>query len=71
MSFMTRRGSFYAFVTMVFGAFAFFAAPVPMLFLAFNGFVLLGLFRHFGRRRRARAASATMIERDLEESLRP
>jgi CDP-diacylglycerol--serine O-phosphatidyltransferase len=70
MSFMTRRGSFYAFVTMVFAAFAFFAAPVPMLFLAFNGFVLLGLVRHFGRRRPKRAARAPIGEREFEESLR-
>ncbi len=52
MTFMTRRRSFYTFVTMVFGGFFFFAAPVPMLFVASNGFVILGVVRHVARRRR-------------------
>ena len=69
MSIMTRRKSFYTFVTMVFGAFAFFAAPVPMLFAAFNGFVLLGLVRYFARRRRVRATAPISQDR-FEESLR-
>jgi len=54
MAFVTRRKSFYNLVGLVFGAFLFFAAPIPMLFTAFNGFVILGLVRHVlkGRRRR-------------------
>lgn len=54
MSLITRRKSFYALVGIVFGAFLFFAAPIPMLFAAFNGFVLLGLVRFVVKRRRLR-----------------
>jgi CDP-diacylglycerol--serine O-phosphatidyltransferase len=49
---LTRRGSFFALVYMVFGIFLFFAAPVPILFVAFNGFVLYGVVRRLLRRRR-------------------
>ena len=55
---LTRKGSFFLLVYLVFGAFLFFAAPVPMLFLAFNGFVLLGVLRRLLRRSGA-AGSAT------------
>jgi CDP-diacylglycerol--serine O-phosphatidyltransferase len=58
MSLVTRRKSFYGFVGLVFGAFLFFAAPTPMLFVAFNAFVLLGLARHVVKERRARRALA-------------
>ncbi|MCC7397542.1 MAG: CDP-alcohol phosphatidyltransferase family protein, partial [Planctomycetes bacterium] len=34
---LTKRGSFFALVWVVFAAFVLFAAPVPALFLAFNG----------------------------------
>lgn len=44
MSFLTRKGSFFTLVYMVFGAFAFFAVPIPMLFVAFNAFVLWGVW---------------------------
>jgi CDP-diacylglycerol--serine O-phosphatidyltransferase len=69
MAFVTRRRSFYTFVTMVFGAFFFFAAPVPMLFAAFNGFVLLGLARHVMRGRRGPDVDEHG-EAQLEESVR-
>jgi len=49
---LTRRGSFFALVYVVFGAFLFFAAPIPILFLAFNGFVLHGVIRRVFRRKR-------------------
>ncbi|MEO0651255.1 MAG: CDP-alcohol phosphatidyltransferase family protein [Planctomycetota bacterium] len=47
------RGSFISLVGIVFGAFAFFLAPVPALFVGFNLFVLAGpcgLFRRRGLR---------------------
>jgi len=50
MSFVTRRGSFYGFVFMVFLCVTFFAAPIPWLFLTTHAFVLGGLIRHFWRR---------------------
>ena len=51
MSRLTRRGSFFLLVYVVFGAFLFFAAPVPVMFLAFNGFVLYGVLRALRPRR--------------------
>jgi len=45
ISFLTRRGSFFLLVYAVFAAFLLFAAPVPVLFLAFQGFALAGLLR--------------------------
>jgi CDP-diacylglycerol--serine O-phosphatidyltransferase len=53
---LTRRGTFFTLVYLVFGSFLFFAAPIPMLFLAFNGFVLFGVVRALVRRRPAAAA---------------
>jgi CDP-diacylglycerol--serine O-phosphatidyltransferase len=55
---MAGRGSFLALVGLVFGAFAFFLAPVPALFLGFNGFVLWGPIQDLRTRRAARAAGA-------------
>ena len=52
MALMARRKSFYSFVGLVFAAFGFFAEPVPMLFAAFTGFVLLGVVRHVIKGRR-------------------
>ncbi|MCY3003509.1 MAG: CDP-alcohol phosphatidyltransferase family protein [Planctomycetota bacterium] len=43
VSFLTRRGSFFLLVNLVFAAFLLFAAPIPVLFLVFQGFALLGL----------------------------
>ncbi|HVS09287.1 MAG TPA: CDP-alcohol phosphatidyltransferase family protein [Planctomycetota bacterium] len=51
-SMLTRKGSFFALVYVVFGAFLFFAAPIPMLFIAFNGFVIFGVVRWLVRGRR-------------------
>jgi CDP-diacylglycerol--serine O-phosphatidyltransferase len=66
MSLVSRRRSFYTFVGMVFGAFLFFAAPIPMLFTAFNGFVILGVVRHALRGRPRPPGAVT--ERELSES---
>ena len=55
---LTRRGTFFTLVYMVFGAFLFFAAPIPMLFTFFNLFVLLGVARYVLKERRARRALA-------------
>jgi CDP-diacylglycerol--serine O-phosphatidyltransferase len=55
---LTRRGTFFMLVYMVFGAFLFFAAPIPMLFLAFHTFVIAGVVRSLARRRRRTAAHA-------------
>src|SRR5262245_42983592 len=42
--FLTRaRSHFFTLVWLVFGLFLFYLAPVPILFLAFNGFALLGV----------------------------
>lgn len=57
VSMLARRGSFFALVWIVFGAFLFFAAPVPALFLSFNGFVAFGIVRFVITRRRKRAAA--------------
>ena len=72
VSLLTRRGSFFLLVYLVFGAFLFFAAPVPMLFVAFNGFVLIGVVRRFlGRGRRgAGRRGREGAEPDLIESTR-
>jgi CDP-diacylglycerol--serine O-phosphatidyltransferase len=71
MSRLTRRGSFFALVYVVCLAFLFFAAPVPFLFLSFNGFVLFGFVRHLGRRRRppSRPSADDELERELEDAL--
>jgi CDP-diacylglycerol---serine O-phosphatidyltransferase len=54
---LTKRGSFFALVWVVFGLFVLFAAPVPALFLAFNGFVIWGVVRWlFTRKKRVPAA---------------
>jgi CDP-diacylglycerol--serine O-phosphatidyltransferase len=53
VSWLTSRTTFVALVGAVFLVFAFFLAPIPFLFLTFNGFVLLGLLRRALRGRRA------------------
>lgn len=67
MSRLSRRGSFFLLVYIVFGAFLFFAAPIPVLFLAFNGFVLFGVVRAaLGRARGPRGpGGGAPRERDL------
>jgi CDP-diacylglycerol---serine O-phosphatidyltransferase len=58
VSYLTRRGTFLTLVYFVFGAFLFFAAPIPMLFLAFNLFWIAGVLRSmFSRGSRAAAGS--------------
>jgi phosphatidylserine synthase len=48
---LTRRGPFLTLVYLVFAGFLLWVAPIPILFLAFNGFVLFGLVRILFRRR--------------------
>lgn len=45
VSFLTRKGSFFLLVYLVFAAFLLFAAPIPVLFVAFQGFALFGAVR--------------------------
>lgn len=53
VAYVTReRRSFFTLVGVLFAAFLFYLAPVPMLFVAFNGFVLHGVLRVFRPRRR-------------------
>jgi CDP-diacylglycerol---serine O-phosphatidyltransferase len=60
IEFLTReRRSFFTLVGVVFALFAFYLAPVPMLFVVFNGFVLHGLLRTMRPRRRVPPAAAT------------
>ncbi|MCC7011496.1 MAG: CDP-alcohol phosphatidyltransferase family protein [Planctomycetes bacterium] len=45
VSFLTRKGSFFLLVYLCFAAFLLFVAPIPVLFLAFQGFALFGALR--------------------------
>jgi CDP-diacylglycerol--serine O-phosphatidyltransferase len=45
VSFLTRKGSFFLLVYLVFASFLLYAAPEPVLFVAFVGFALLGVIR--------------------------
>jgi CDP-diacylglycerol--serine O-phosphatidyltransferase len=61
VSSLTRdRSQFITLVSVVFGLFLFYLAPVPVLFLSFNGFWLLGLGRSVVARRRDAKRSATI-----------
>jgi CDP-diacylglycerol---serine O-phosphatidyltransferase len=61
VSLLTRKGSFFLLVYLVFAAFLLFAAPIPVLFAGFLGFVLVGWIRHvLFPRRRAEAAVAPL-----------
>lgn len=53
-----ERLSFFQLVAIVFAALLLYLAPVPVLFLTFNGFVLSGLVGALRRRSRARTAAA-------------
>lgn len=44
---ITGRGQFVTLVGVVFSAFCLFVAPVLAVFVVFNGYVLVGLFRYF------------------------
>lgn len=58
VSALTRKGSFFTLVYLVFGAFLLFAAPIPVLFLAAQGFVLSGVVRRLlGGRKSAPSTS--------------
>jgi CDP-diacylglycerol--serine O-phosphatidyltransferase len=52
MSFLTRKRSFFLLVYLVFTALLLYAATSLFLFLAFQGFVIVGLLRHLWKRRR-------------------
>lgn len=63
-AFLTRdRSTFYTLVAVVFCAFLLYLAPVPVLFLAANSFVLGGLVRYGLSRVRGRGAS---VDRERE-----
>lgn len=53
---LTRRGPFLALVYLVFGTFLLWLAPIPILFVAFHGFFLIGLARAVVRRSTSNAA---------------
>ena len=50
-SFARDRSQFVTLVTIVFGLFLLYLAPVPALFLTFNAFWIFGLLRSLVRRR--------------------
>lgn len=57
VSFLTAgRAQFFTLVATVFTLFLFFLAPVPLLFLVFNGFALFGVLLPLARGSRARLA---------------
>jgi len=60
---LTRRGTFFTLVYMVFGAFLFFAAPIPMLFLTAHTFVISGVVRSLARRRRPAVHAPESVRR--------
>jgi CDP-diacylglycerol--serine O-phosphatidyltransferase len=53
---LTGRGQFVTLVGVVFSAFCLFVAPVPAVFLVFNGYVWIGLARSLSKGPRPRAA---------------
>ncbi len=46
---LRARGQFFTLVGIVFGVFLFYLAPVPVLFIVFNGFALLGALQSLRR----------------------
>lgn len=60
---LTRKGSFFTLVYLVFGAFLLFAAPIPVLFLAAHGFVLSGVLRRLWSRGAGAGHSAAEVPR--------
>jgi hypothetical protein len=62
MSYLTRRGSFFMLVGLVFAAGVFFAAPVPALFASSNLFVLLGFARYVSKDRARPRATPSDFE---------
>jgi CDP-diacylglycerol--serine O-phosphatidyltransferase len=66
VSVLTRRGTFFTLVYMVFGGFLFFAAPIPILFIVFHTYVISGVVRTLIARRKARLESVA-----LESTQRP
>jgi CDP-diacylglycerol--serine O-phosphatidyltransferase len=55
------RAQFFTLVAVVFTLFLFFLAPVPLLFLVFNGFCLFGLLVPLVRRTRQAATAASAM----------
>ena len=70
MSVVTRRGSFTSFVLIVLACVFFFAAPIPVMFLATNIFVAVGVVRHFRRRRQPPAQEQSISHEEFTESMR-
>lgn len=60
------RLSFFQLVGIVFGAFLLYLAPVPVLFLVFNGFVVLGLFSRLRGRSNGGGDDATEGDTSLQ-----
>ena len=57
-AFLTReRGTFYTLVAVVFAGFLLYMAPVPMLFLVTNAFVLGGALRFLLKRMRHKSGT--------------
>ena len=69
MSVVTRRGSFTSFVLIVLACVFFFAAPIPVMFLATNIFVAVGVVRHFRRRRKPPSGAETIAREEFSESM--
>jgi CDP-diacylglycerol--serine O-phosphatidyltransferase len=61
---LTRKGSFFLLVNLVFAAFLLFAAPIPVLFVAFVGFVLVGLVRSIFARHREEPPEEAAVDED-------
>ena len=58
IAFLTRaRTHFFTLIWFVFAVFLFFLAPVPILFMVFNGFVLYGVLAPLVARQRERSAT--------------
>jgi CDP-diacylglycerol--serine O-phosphatidyltransferase len=71
VSILTRKRSFFMLVYLVFAAFLLYTAPVPMLFVVFNGFVLAGVARSMFQRRKPPAPLAPREVEVLSGERRP
>lgn len=71
MSLLTRKGSFFLLVYLVFTALLLYAATSLILFLAFQVFALVGLLRHFFRSRSTPQVPEVFDEDLLTPSSRP
>jgi CDP-diacylglycerol--serine O-phosphatidyltransferase len=62
---LTRKGSFFLLVYLVFAAFLLFAAPIPVLFASFVGFVVVGCVRHLVFRKPIEALARSRVDDDV------